>query len=95
MSLMMNNCLSGAHQAELAAGDLFDGRRIFAQPARFFPQPGVLGPQPREVGRQLIILFTGSHRRDQPLIADQRIDDEHAHDEKEQPAEDPAPARAA
>ena len=37
-------------------------------------------------------MFAGSNRRDKPLIADQRVDDEHADDEDEQPGENAAPA---
>ena len=85
-------CLSRAHEAELAARDFLDGRGIFPQPARLFAERRILVAQPREVGRQLIILFPRSHRGHQALIADERIDDEHADDEEEEAGENAAAA---
>ena len=85
-------CLSRAHETQLAARDLLDRRRVFPQPPSVFPQPRVFGPKAGEIGSKLIILFASPHRGDQSLIADQRVDDEDAHGEEEQPAENAAPA---
>ena len=85
MSLMMNNFSPGlmSPSSRRAISSMAAGSSL--QPSCVFPQPRVLGSKARQIGSQLIILFAGPHRGDQSLIADQRVDDEHAHDEKEQP----------
>jgi hypothetical protein len=75
--------LSWAHEAKFASGELFDGRRIFLEPARLFAQPGVFAAQASEVGCELIIPLSRPRRGDDTLVANQRIDDEHADDEEE------------
>src|SRR5687768_788357 len=82
--------LSRAHEPQLAARDFLDRRGIFPQPARFLAKRCVLRAQPRKVCRQLIILFSRAHRGDQAVIADERVDDEHADNEEEQAREDAA-----
>lgn len=88
-------CFSRAHQAQLAAGNLLDRGRVFAQAPRFFPQGCVFRAQPREIGGELIVLFARPHGSDQTLIADQRIDSEDADDEEKQARENFAAALTA
>ena len=92
MSLMMNNVLAGLMRpssrraiSSMAAGSSRNRRASSRSPA-------FSDLQPRQLRRQLIILFTRSECGDQPLIADQRIHDEDARDEKEDAGQNPAPA---
>jgi len=72
-------------EAEIAAGDFFDGRGIFAQLTRFVAQPGVLGALAGDGLGQLVVLVSRAQDRQQSAIADERVDenrDRHAHEEK-------------
>ena len=82
--------LAGMDEAELAAGDFFDGRGIFAQLTRFVAQPGVLRALAGDGAGQLVVLMARAQHRQQSAIADERVDenhDRHAHEEK---LDDPA-----
>ena len=73
----------GTHQPQFAPRDLLDCRGVFTQPPRFLAQPGIFGPKPGQVGRELIILFPRAHGGHESLIANKRVDDEHADNEEE------------
>ena len=84
--------LSRAHEAQLPARDLFDRRGVFAQAAGLFAERRIFRSQPRQIGGQIIILFARPERRHQPLIADERIDDDDADGKEEESGEEPASA---
>ena len=83
---------SRAHEPQLTPRNLLDCGGVFTQPASFMAQPGVFGPEPRKIGCELIILFPRAHRSDESLIADQRVDDEHADNEEEETGKQTASA---
>ena len=82
--------LAGLDEAELAAGEILDRRRVFLQTAGLLAQARVLGAH---VGKRLLerpILLTLLQHLQQSLFADQRVEDEHAPDEHEQRTARPA-----
>jgi hypothetical protein len=67
--------LAASDQAELAAGDFLDRRRILGQPPRFFAQTRVFGLLAGDRCRQFGVLTPGAQHREQSLVADQRVHD--------------------
>src|SRR5215207_9393866 len=84
--------LARADQAELAAGDLLDRRGFLAEAAGFLAEARVIGAGVIERSLERVILLARLHHCQQPLLADQRVDDQHAADEHEQVLHRTAPA---
>ena len=72
--------LTRPDEAELAAGDLFDGPGVVAQAPRLIGQPRVLHALVRDGAGQLVILAPRAERRHQPAVADERVEHNHADD---------------
>ena len=92
MSLMMNNVSPGLMRpnsrraiSSMAAGSSRNRRASSRKPA-------FSDSQARQLQRQLVILFSRSNRGEQPLIADQGIDNEDARDEKKDAGQNTAAA---
>src|SRR5262245_42892982 len=71
-------------QPELAAGDFLDRVRILFEPIDFLAHTRVLGALPPDRGCQFLRLTPRSDHRKQPLLAHQRVDDNHRGDEEQQ-----------
>ena len=78
----MNSCFARLDQAEFAAGEFLDGVRILTQTAPLLAEPGIVGAHHRQR------LFKGGvpraslHRRQQPLVADQRVNHQDSPDDQ-------------
>src|ERR1700758_5179019 len=64
-------------QAELAAGDVFDGGRIFTEAARVLAQPGVVRARAGERVLEGPILRPRFQHCQESAIADERVDGDH------------------
>ena len=86
---------TGFDQAELPTGDLFDGGRIFKQPACLFGEPGVFFAVACDGGCQLPVLAAHAQHRQQPAVAGKGVEDDHRSCDKQQCVHYRAAARAA
>src|SRR4051812_9147301 len=75
--------LSRSDQAEVAAGEFFDGGGVIAEPPGLFTEAGVLGALAAHRGGQPVVLTSRPNHRQQPPIADERLDDNDRRDEKD------------
>jgi len=82
--------LARPDEAELAARDLLDRRRILAQPASLLAEACILGVLTNDRERELVVLFSRPHHRQQAAVADHRVDDDDRGDEDQQEVDDPA-----
>ena len=82
--------LTGPDQAQFTAGDILDCLRILAQLARLLAQLRVFLARPDERRFKGSILLPCLDDGEQPAVADERIDDEHAPDRDDQVTDDPA-----
>ena len=83
--------LAWTDQAELAAGDLFDGGGILAQHAGLFAEPCVLRSRGCERLLERPVPRARLHHREQPLVAHQGVNQQHARARKEQILDGAAP----
>ena len=86
--------LAGFDQAQLAARDFLDGGRVFPQTTRLFAKPGVFGTRVGERSLDRFELAACLQERDQPLLAEDRVDDQNSRDKRQHvPRHTPAAAR--
>src|SRR5262249_39526455 len=71
-------------QPEVAARDLFDGRRIVGQPAGKVAKPGVLGALARDRRGELVVFVTGAKHGQKAPVADKAVEDDQRRDEEQQ-----------
>ena len=77
--------LARTHQAQFAAGELFDSRRVLARSRRASSRrAGIFRTKAGDIGRELVVLLARSHSREQSLVADEGIHNEHANNKEEQ-----------
>ena len=74
--------------------DLFNGSGVVAQAPRLVGQARVVGALARDRGRQLVVLAPCSQRGEQPAIADERVQRNHADDQQQEHAADASGWRA-
>ena len=79
-----------ANEPEVAPGDFLDGRRVFPQPAGLFAQPGVLPALVCDGRGELVVPTPGFEHREQTVIANEGVDDDHRGEEEQEEAHDPA-----
>jgi hypothetical protein len=82
--------LPGPDQAKFAAGNFLDSQWIFAQLAGLLAELRVFGPRPDERGFNRPVLLPRLEHGEEPAVADERVDDEHAADRDNQIADNPA-----
>lgn len=82
--------LTGPDQAQFAAGNFLDRLGILAQLARLLAQLRVLGARLDERGFKRPVLLPRLDHREQPAVADERVDDEDGADRDDQIADNPA-----
>ena len=80
-------------EPELAPRDFFDGGRVFAQLTRLIAQPRVLRALTGDRGGQLVVIMARAKHRQQPLIADEGVDQNHNRHAHEKQLDDPAGSR--
>ncbi len=86
--------LAGTDQSQLLARKRLDGGRILVKTADFIAETRVLAFQILEGAGELLIFMPGAHRFQQPLLAGERVDDQHERDEPDQQVHaPPAPGR--
>ena len=76
--------LARLDQAQLLSGERLDRRRIFVQPPPVLAQRRILPAKLFERRLQLLILPPSIHRFGQPLVANQRIDNQHERHENQE-----------
>ena len=88
------HALTGTDQAEVAAGDFFDGRRIVGQPPDFVAEPAVVGTLARDGCRHHVVVAPCPQHRQQPAFAHEAVNDDQGADEEDEPVNDtPRPSR--
>lgn len=82
--------LTGPDQAQFAAGDVLYGLRILAQLARLLAELRVFGTRPDERGFKRPVLLPRLEHGEEPSVADEGVDDEHAADRDDEIADNRA-----
>ena len=76
--------LARLDEAELAAGEVFDGGRILTQAPRLLAEPGIFGAHLRQRLFEAGVLLPGLHYRQQSLLADERVNHQDTPDEQKE-----------
>lgn len=76
--------LAGPDHPVFLAGDALESRGIFLQPPHAFQEPGILLAQRLDGPGEIARLTPNAQRVHEPLVANQRVDDEHHRHEEQQ-----------
>ena len=91
-SLTMNTRSPGLIRPEVAAGNLFDRRRIFPEAPRHLAQPRILHTLARDGRRQRVVFLARAQDRQQAALSDKAVDnDDRRHEQQQQVDDSPVP----